>query len=633
MGKRFNRRYPQKERIFFDGGLNSKFPKALIEDNESPDCANVVFSDGSVGTRGGTTKLNTASVGSFICHGLYTRHDSDGAQTACAWFDGTLYTWDTTTFTTVPSAKSIFGATDRVFAAEYEDYMFFGNGSDTPYKYNGAEFTRHGATPPDATHTVGTAPTGTGITGDYQYKVTWVNSNLVESDVGPVNATFTAANENIRLSSIPTAPISYGVNTRNIYRTEDGGTTFKRLVTLSDNSTTTYDDAIADSGLGVDAPTDQGLPPNYSAIIYHQGRLFVVDPADNLVKYSEVGNPYVFKSTSFIRAGDESGDLPIGLDIYDNSLVIFCQQNPWIVYMPSATDTDWQLLRVRANFGSKSPLGSFKYNSKVMFPAVQNDKFVGFAALEGQTVTPSASLLTNTAVGSELQSNRIEPDIFDMLESAQSDIVSMVYQNKAYIGVTKGSGATENNRIYVFDFSIGNISKNQNDSWTPWTGLNANDFTVLNGDLYHGSSLADGFVQQMNTNDYNDNGTAIDSYYWTKEYSGIKGEENIVKDFRFATIFYERTGDYNMNFGIRVDSGVGSGFTDQINLSPGGNNWGTLVWGTDVWDPGESDGEIKKGLGTFRGKRIQFKFSNQNVADQKFKIYGLNFLYNNKGLR
>lgn len=633
MEKRFQRRYPKTDRIYLDGGLNSKYPKALIPDNESPDCANVVFDDGAVGTRGGTTKITTSAVGSFACDGLFTRHDNDGGQTMCAWFGGKMYTWDASTFTTTPSAISVFTAGTRVFAAEYENYIFFGNGNGTPYKYGGDSdtFTRHGVPQPASSPTAGTAPTGTGLTGDFRYKVSFVNSNLVEGDVSDPSATFTAANENIRLTSIPVAPQSHGVSQRYLYRTEAGGTTFKRLATISDNTTTTYDDAIADVSLGVTAPTDNGEPPNYSAIIYHQGRLFVVDPSDNLVKYSEIGNPYVFKATSFLRIGDNSGDIPVGFDIYDNSLVVFCRQNPWIVYMPSTTDSDWSVLRVRANFGSRSPLGSFKFDSKVMFPAIQNDKFVGFAALQGQTVSPSATILTSTALGSELQSEKIEPDIFD-IQTNFDDIVSMVYQNKAYITMTKGAGNTANNRIYVYDFSMGRLNK-AIATWVPWTGINANGFTILDGDLYFADSSATGFVRKMNTSTYNDDDAAINSYIWTKEFSGYQGEENDQKDFRWCSVFYERAGDFDMDFTTRVDSSSGSGFTDQINLDAGGSNWGTMVWGRDNWDPGQNDGEIKKSLGTFRGRRIQFKFSNQNVANQNFKIYGLNFRYNNKGLR
>lgn len=635
MGKRFNRRYPARDRIYLDGGLNSKYSRQLIQDNESPDCANVVFDDGAAGTRGGSQKLNSAAVGSFACDGLYTRNDIAGSQSMCAWFGGSLYTWNGASFATVPSAQSIYTAGQRVFAAEYENYIFFCNGNNTAYKYGGDSdtFTRHGVPQPASAPAAATAPTGSTLTGQYQYKVSFVNSALVEGDVSAATPTFTAASENIRLTGIPVAPLSHGVNSRRIYRTESGGATFKRVATINDNTTTIFEDGVSDASLGVNAPTDNGEPPGYSAVIYHQGRLFVIDPTDNLVKYSEVGNPYVFKATSFLRVGDNAGDVPVGLDIYDNSLVVFCARNPWIVYMPSTTDTDWAVLRVRANFGSKSPLGSFKWDSRVMFPAFQNDKFVGFAALQGQTISPSASLLTSTALGSELQSDKIEPDIFDVQEGYVQNIVSMVYNNKAYIAMTKGAGNITNNRIYVFDFSLGRIRSNNVSTWVPWTGINANDFTILDGKLYCGTSNATGFVRELNTSSYNDDGNAIDSYIWTKEFSGQPGEENLQKDFRFVNVLYERTGSYNMNFTTRVDSGEGAGFTDQINLDPGGSNWGEMVWGRDNWDPGQRDGEIKKSLGSFRGQRIQFRFSNQNVANQRFKIYGLNFLYNNKGLR
>lgn len=635
MGKRFNRRYPPNGRIMFDGGLSNKYEKSIIPDNESPDCANVIFTNGSVETRGGTDLLNTAAVGSFACDGLFTRHDNVGNQSMVAWFGGTLYDWTGTTFSTVPSAQSVYSASERVYAAEYENYMFFGNGSGTPYKYGGDSdtFTWHGVPSGVTAPSVATAATGTALTGEYRYKVTFVNSALVEGNPTAASTTFTAASENIALTGIPVAPQSHGVSARNIYRTITSGTTFLRVATINDNTTTTYDDAIADASLGVEAPIDNGEPPNYSAVIYHQGRLFVIDPDDNLIKYSDIGSPYTFGALSFLRVGDNTFDIPTGFEIYDNSLVVLCQQNPWIIYMPSTTASEWVVLRVRANFGCKSPFGTFKYNSKVMFPAVQNDKFVGFAAISGQTVSPDASILTNSAVGSELKSDRIEPDMFDVQEGYLKHITSIVYKNKAYISLTKAASNTTNNRIYVFDFSITNLSKKQEASWVPWTGLNANDFTILDGDLYYADSTAVGKVYQMNTSTYNDNGSAINSYYWTKEFSGMKGEESYEKDFRFVNILYEKSGSYDMNFTYRVDSGQGSGNTDQINLDAGGSNWGTLVWGTDNWDPGQSEGDIRKSLANARGKRIQFKFSNQNTANQKFKIVGLNFLYNNKGFR
>ena len=267
-----------------------------------------------------------------------------------------------------------------------------------------------------------------------------------------------------------------------------------------------------------------------------------------------------------------------------------------------------------------------------MFAAVQEDKFVGFAAIDGQTVSPSASILTSTAIGSELKSAPIEPDMFDVQSGYLENIVSIVYQNKAYVALTKESGETENNRIYVYDFSLGNLKK-QEASWVPWTGLSANDFTILNGTLYYGSSTANGFVYEMNTSTYNDDGAAIDSYLWSKEFPGLSEETNIFKDYRYAQLFFENSGDYFMDFTVKVDSDKGSGDTSQIDLDPGGSLWGTMRLGSDTWGGGNDEGELRKFIAPLRGKRIQFKFSNRNTADQKFKVVGMNFVYNNKGFR
>jgi hypothetical protein len=624
--------YPGKGQIKFSGGLNNKFDKQLIASNESPECFNVVMGSDSVETRGGTSKLNTTSVGSFVGDGLFTRSDNVGNQTMCAWWNGTLYALTgTSTFTTVPSAQSIFTAGVRVAAAEYENYMFFGNGT-TAYKYN-SNFTRHGI-PAATIPTVATAPTGTGLTGAYQYKITYVNSALVEGDVSTASVSYTATNENIRVT-VPVAPTSFGVGTRRIYRTEAGGTTFKRVATISDNTTTTYDDAIADGSLGTTAPTDQGEPPPYSMLVYHQNRIFCNDTGNqNYVWYSELADPYIFKATSFIRVGDNCGDVVRGLQVYDDSILVFCDNSQWLIYMPEpGSPTDWQQIRIRSNLGSKNHFGSFTYMNKIMFPAMQSNKLVGFAAVSGASVDTSATLLTVSAIGSDLKSTPIEPDVFAIEESAVDKITSFVFQNRAYISVPYGTGVTNNNRIFVFDFSISDLMKKQEGSWVPWTGLSAVQFTEYNGKLYYQTSNATGRVYEMNTSTYNDDGSAINSYFWTKEFHGLNGHETSFKDFRSIDLLFEKSGDYFMNFGYRVDSDSGVGKTIQLDLNPGGSLWGTMRLGTDTWGGGQSDGEEQLTLGNVRGQRIQFKFSNQNTINQKFSVKGLSFIYNIKNRR
>lgn len=633
MPNEFDIAYPAKGRIKFSGGQNNKFDKQLIADNESPSCFNVVLGSDSVETRGGTSKLNTTPVGSFVGDGLYTRCVNDGSsQTMCAWWGGTLWTLTgTSTFTTVASAQSIFTAGVRVAAAQYENYIFFSNGT-TPYKYN-SHFTRHGI-PVPAAPTTATAPTGTGLTGTFIYKMTNVNSALVEGDVSSASTSITLANENTRLT-IATAPASHGVNTRRLYRTTNGGTTYKRLATVADNTTTTYDDAIADGSLGTDAPTDQGEPPNWDVIVYHENRLFCNDPTQpNFIYYSEIANPYVFKADSFRRIGDNASDIVRGLQVYENSVIVFCDNSIWMIYMPDSADpTTWRDIRIKSSYGARNHFGSFQYMNKIMFPAMQANKLAGFAAISGTAVDYESTILSIGAVGSDLKSTPIEPDIFTIEEGTVKAITSFVFKNKAYITVPHGVNQSSNNRIWTFDFSIADLMKSQEGAWVPWTGLNATQFTEYDGRLFYQSSTANGHVYEMNTTTYNDDGAAIDSYYWTKEFSGQGGHELSHKDYRGVGTLFEKSGNYNMLLRYRTDSDLGVGESQIISLSPGNSVWGTMRWGIDAWGGGQSDGEEQITLGNVRGKRIQFMFGNQNTVNQKFKVKGINFIYNIKNRR
>lgn len=622
---------PASGRYTFGGGLNNKFAKALILENESPDCLNVSFNDDAVQSREGVTKLNATSVGSFACDGLYTRKTNLQSETMVAWFGGTLWQLATTTFSTIGSAQSVMTAGVRVASAQYENHAFFGNGGVIPYKYNGTDFTRHGVYPPTTTSTVASQAVGA-LTGDYRYKVTWVNSQVVEGDVGPSTSTFTAAGATLRVSALPVAPQSYGVSARNLYRTVAGGSSYKFVATINDNTTTTYDDNIADGSLGSVAPTDNGVPPNYKAITYHADRLFMITGTDNKVWYTDHAEPYTVASTNFKRIGDNAFDIPQVLDVHENSIFVGCLRSLWLIYITDPSDAStWELIRISSEYGTKSTFGTFRFKNKLMVPVKMGDKFAGFAAISGAGVEQNATLLNFSAAGSDLMSTPIEPDMFQVAN--EGDISSIVYKNRAYITLAYGSGSTNNNRVYLFDFSVNNLSKKQEFAWSPWTGITASQFTIYNERIYYGSDLTDGFVHQAESGVYNDNGSAINAYFWTKEFGGDKADYNFHKDFRFANVLISKLGNYSMDFFYRVDSEAGNGNKVVISLTPGGSLWGSMIWGIDDWGGGVDEDDLKQFLGQASGKRIQFKFTNQNTVNQRFKVIGLNFAYNKKGFR
>ncbi len=629
----FRKIYPPDGKNLLDGGLNNKFEKSIIKDNESPDNMNVVFENGSVGTRNGFKKINTASVGSFVCDGLYTRKGTNNAETMVAFYGGNAYTLNNTSLVTIPSAQSVFTMANRVGAALMENHLFMGNGGVIPYKYNGTDFTRHGVYAPTSMPVPSTGAGGV-LSGAYQYKVLNRNTALVAGNPGTATSTFTVASTTISLTCLPIAPQSWGVNSRRLYRTVTSGSTFFLVDTINDNTTITYIDNIPDASLGAEAPSDKGVPPVYSTIVYHQNRMFMNDASEpGFVWYTDLNEPYTVASTNFLVVGDQSSDLVKGFAVQDNHLIVFCERSVWVVYMPTRDPNDWVILKAKSSYTSKSPYGNFSYNNKVGFPAMQNDKFVGVGALIGDEQEPSADLLTNATMASDLKSDVIEPDMFDIVESTVGNISSIVYKNKAYMAMTKGSGQTQNNRVYIMDFSVDNLNRNKRESWGPWSGLNAAQFTIYAGSLYYGSSNAVGSLFKEDPGIYADNGSAINSYFWTKEFVGYEGEESFHKDFRFINFLVDLPGAYFMNVGVRTDSDSGSGTDYAVSVDPMTQLWGTMIWLTNPWGGGSFQRDIKFPLSGARGKRIQFKFSNQNTVNQKFKVHWMNFTYNLKGPR
>src|SRR5262249_13436606 len=109
--------------------------------------------------------------------------------------------------------------------------------------------------------------------GAYQYVVTYQsglppfsNGESLQSPVTSISTT--NGNQAVNLTNIPTGPV--GTRKRLIYRTAVGGSTFKLLTTLGDNTTTTYSDTTADGSLGTQNPPSH---PTYG------GALQVIDAA------------------------------------------------------------------------------------------------------------------------------------------------------------------------------------------------------------------------------------------------------------------------------------------------------------------------------------------------------------------
>lgn len=112
------------------------------------------------------------------------------------------------------------------------------------------------AEPSPSAPTVALAGLGAGNvnSGAHSYLITFVTADG-ETEAGQQSSSVTTSGGNgqVALSAIPLGGAL--VTSRNIYRTAAGGSTYKLLAALSNNTATTYADNIADSALGVSAPS------------------------------------------------------------------------------------------------------------------------------------------------------------------------------------------------------------------------------------------------------------------------------------------------------------------------------------------------------------------------------------------
>lgn len=105
-----------------------------------------------------------------------------------------------------------------------------------------------------------------GVQGTYRYRATFLNTTTGNrSNAGPVTQVAKDVNRGyVQLTGLPTSSDSQ-VDAREIWRTMGDGTRFFKIDTIGDNTTTTYDDQVADyAGLdskeGVKVMTTEELP-------------------------------------------------------------------------------------------------------------------------------------------------------------------------------------------------------------------------------------------------------------------------------------------------------------------------------------------------------------------------------------
>jgi hypothetical protein len=152
---------------------------------------------------------------------------------------------------------------------------------------------------------------GTGLTGDYQYRTSFIVTNsdgelLMESPLGPASIAVTASDDDLDLTDIPISLDT--ISARRIYRTLSGGTAYFNLLDHDGNTSTTLQDSTTDAKLELlpSVPGSLVSPPGtiagirFKNIVEWKNRLWAIADDPTLIDtvfISETNKIYTWPNT------------------------------------------------------------------------------------------------------------------------------------------------------------------------------------------------------------------------------------------------------------------------------------------------------------------------------------------------
>lgn len=484
----------------FSKGLRSHISEYMTPDGSATDLQNVRVNE----KYGYLTKRN-ARLKVSACHAapvdsLYRYYVSDDTKHTIA------------TSSTYIDAIDDSGACSTLYAAAtdglkwsfvtYQDLLIGMNGMNNAKKWDG-KTQSDGA---DGARTAGDlvadlgAPfaelnTGTNLDASswYQYRIAYYNGTYYTYSLARSNPILTDDTiYNITLTDIPLGPS--GTTHRYIYRTLGNAnraavladTTFYKVATISDNITTTINDAMSDATADDNAaPTWATVaggydvtPPKARFAAINNERLFIAnDPSGvmagkSTVYYSPVLRPnYFYYHTDYdlIRADD--GDEITFIKNHSGILTIGKTRSISRFYT-SGDSNNWTISNPFSFIGCVAPYSAVNGVSGIIYLGGY-----GIYNFNGQS--------------SELISDVVTDRVRDMLETSQENAVGVYHDNSYYLAYTSASsGSAVNDKVLVFDLT--------RDAYVE-DSMKVNSFAALDsgddaGTLFSGSSDIDGTI-------------------------------------------------------------------------------------------------------------------------------------------
>jgi hypothetical protein len=176
---------------------------------------------------------------------------------------------------------------------------------------------------PTTKPTVTDLGSGSGPDGTYRYYATWYDENTdQESNPSPISDAVVVTDDEVRItvSGIGTAPDS-ATHIR-LYRNQDGGSTYRRITTIT-VATSSYDDDATDASIAVNAQleTDNDTLPSLDLIERNGARLFGAKAS--ALYWCKASKPENWPSINAVQVARSNGYDITALRSAGESLIIY----------------------------------------------------------------------------------------------------------------------------------------------------------------------------------------------------------------------------------------------------------------------------------------------------------------------
>jgi len=609
----------------FGGGLNTRDLDTIIRDNELSDVSNFNFDKrGALKVRLGFTKFGNTAIGAFDVKSVGGYYEV-GEDVAIIATGSTVIAKVTSSSST--NIKTGLTGDGLIFDLhQYMNHYYMANGTDAVQVYDGSsDVWDIGYPVPTSNCTAAKDGTAGGLEAKvYKYKITYYYADGESNCCTDVESITPDADKSVALTAIP---ITGGarVTQRRIYRTEGDGTTYKLLTTLNDNTTETYTDSVADSGLGADMDTDNDTPPLFKYVVNHKGRLWGICANSSRVYYSKTLHPESFPSTYWWDAGADDGTIGTALTTNLGMLVIFKNYSTWVISgdTPVGDSADMELINANPRVGCIS--------AKTMAHA--GNDLIFLSPNLGVQRLHRVILASTETMDVEALSDKIDTTIEGLAEGYLQYACAGILDHKYHLFVPNGEAQTSNNIALALDLHGLDPTDESTIRWTKYTNMDFASCALIydtNGDrLLCGVNDSTGYIHDFGVGT-SDDGVAVEAYAVTKnhdmgDFTKSKTLRNMAtygkasEDWSFAVRLYTNSRGTISQDVYTFDTGAYVQGTDVL--------WDTYLFDKFMWDsnPGYSNVLVDflkpKLLTQYKVSLVKLKIESV-TANQEFSLYG-----------